>query len=103
MGKYIDAYKRLVEQKNTMKHLQNRTMAQYSYLMSDEAKEWNRVHQSLRDSAYDKELETALAKALGEVKQEAVETIMKNVSVEVQNNTSKPLQDLEKQIKNLFS
>ena len=103
MGKYIDAYKRLVEQKNTMNHLQNRTMAQYSYLMSDEAKEWNRVHQSLRDSAYDKELETALAKALEEVKQEAVETIMKNVSVEVQNNTSKPLQDLEKQIKNLFS
>lgn len=78
-------------------------MAQYSYLMSDEAKEWNRVHQSLRDSAYDRELETALAKALEEVKQEAVETIMKNVSVEVQNNTSKPLQDLEKQIKNLFS
>lgn len=103
MGKYIDAYKRLVEQKNTMNHLYNRTMAQYSYLMSDEAKEWNRVHQSLRDSAYDKELETALAKALEEVKQEAVETIMKNVSVEVQNNTSKPLQDLEKQIKNLFS
>ena len=82
-----------------MNHLHNRTMAQYSYLMSDEAKEWNRVHQSLRDSAYDKELETALE----EVKQEAVETIMKNVSVEVQNNTSKPLQDLEKQIKNLFS
>ena len=103
MGKYIDAYKRLVEQKNTMNHLHNRTMAQYRYLMSDEAKEWNRVHQSLRDSAYDKELETALAKALEEVKQEAVETIMKNVSVEVQNNTSKPLQDLEKQIKNLFS
>lgn len=86
-----------------MNHLHNRTMAQYSYLMSDEAKEWNRVHQSLRDSAYDRELETALAKALEEVKQEAVETIMKNVSVEVQNNTSKPLQDLEKQIKNLFS
>lgn len=86
-----------------MNHLHNRTMAQYSYLMSDEAKEWNRVHQSLRNSAYDKELETALAKALEEVKQEAVETIMKNVSVEVQNNTSKPLQDLEKQIKNLFS
>lgn len=86
-----------------MNHLQNRTMAQYNYLMSDEAKEWNRVHQSLRDSAYDRELETALAKALEEVKQEAVETIMKNVSVEVQNNTSKPLQDLEKQIKNLFS
>lgn len=103
MGKYIDAYKRLVEQKNTMNPLHNRTMAQYSYLMSDEAKEWNRVHQSLRDSAYDRELETALAKALEEVKQEAVETIMKNVSVEVQNNTSKPLQDLEKQIKNLFS
>lgn len=86
-----------------MNHLHNRTMAQYSYLMSDEAKEWNRVHQSLRDSSYDRELETALAKALEEVKQEAVETIMKNVSVEVQNNTSKPLQDLEKQIKNLFS
>ena len=86
-----------------MNHLQNRTMAQYSYLMSDEAKEWNRVHKSLRDSAYDRELETALAKALEEVKQEAIETIMKNVSVEVQNNTSKPLQDLEKQIKNLFS
>ena len=103
MGKYIDAYKRLVEQKNTMNHLQNRTMAQYSYLMSHEAKEWNRLHQSLREIAYDRELETALAKALEEVKQEAVETIMKNVSVEVQNNTSKPLQDLERQIKNLFS
>ena len=103
MGKYMDAYKRLVEQKNTMNHLHNRTMAQYSYLMSDEAKEWNRVHQSLRDSAYDRELETALAKALEEVKQEAVEAVMKNISVEVQNNASKPLQDLEKQIKNLFS
>ena len=78
-------------------------MAQYSYLMSDEAKEWNRVHQSLRDSAYDRELETALAKALEEVKQEAVESVMKNISVEFQNNASKPLQDLEKQIKNLFS
>lgn len=86
-----------------MNHLHNRTMAQYSYLMSDEAKEWNRVHQSLRDSAYDRELETALAKALEEVKQEAVESVMKNISVEFQNNASKPLQDLEKQIKNLFS
>lgn len=103
MGKYMDAYKRLVEQKNTMNNLHNRTMAQYSYLMSDEAKEWNRVHQSLRDSAYDRELETALAKALEEVKQEAVESVMKNISVEFQNNASKPLQDLEKQIKNLFS
>lgn len=86
-----------------MNNLHNRTMAQYSYLMSDEAKEWNRVHQSLRDSAYDRELETALAKALEEVKQEAVESVMKNISVEFQNNASKPLQDLEKQIKNLFS
>lgn len=86
-----------------MNHLHNRTIAQYSYLMSDEAKEWNRVHQSLRDSAYDRELETALAKALEEVKQEAVESVMKNISVEFQNNASKPLQDLEKQIKNLFS
>lgn len=86
-----------------MNHLHNRTMAQYSYLMSDEAKEFNRVHQSLRDSAYDRELETALAKALEEVKQEAVESVMKNISVEFQNNASKPLQDLEKQIKNLFS
>lgn len=86
-----------------MNHLHNRTMAQYSYLMSDEAKEFNRVHQSLRESAYDRELETALAKALEEVKQEAVESVMKNISVEFQNNASKPLQDLEKQIKNLFS
>ena len=34
---------------------------------------------------------------------EAVERIMKRVSVEVQDNASKPLQDLEKQIKSLFS
>ena len=41
--------------------------------------------------------------ALKEMEDEAVERIMKRISVEVQDNASKPLQDLDKQIRNLFS
>lgn len=44
MGKYMDEYKRLVSQRNSMQKMYNSTMNQYSYLMSDNAKEWNRVH-----------------------------------------------------------
>ena len=52
---------------------------------------------------YDRDIAIAQRKALQEMEDEAVERIMKRVSVEVQDNASKPLQDLEKQIKNLFS
>lgn len=103
MGKYMDEYKRLVSQRNSMQKMYNSTMNQYSYLMSDNAKEWNRVHQNLRDMSYQRDIDIAFEKALKEIEEEAVARVMKQVSIEVQNNSSKPLQDLEKQIKNIFS
>lgn len=53
--------------------------------------------------SYQRDIDIAFEKALKELEEEAVARVMKQVSVEVQNNSSKPLQDLEKQIKNIFS
>ena len=103
MGKYIDAYKNLVRQRNAKRHMYESTMNQYSHLMSDNAREWNRVHHQINENIYARELEIALSKAIEEMKQEAIEKAMNSIQVEVQNNATKQLQDLEKQIRNLFS
>lgn len=52
---------------------------------------------------YDRDIEKYHKLAMKEMEDEMVERIMKRVSVEVQDNASKPIQDLDKQIKQLFS
>lgn len=103
MGKYMDQYNDLVDRKNRIKHTHNRILSQYGYLMSDEAKEFNRVNWNMSEQMYDRDIARLQKLALKEMEDEAVERIMKRISVEVQDNASKPLQDLDKQIKNLFS
>ena len=103
MGKYMDQYNDLLDRKNRMKHLHNRLFSQYGHLMSDNAKEFNRVNWDLSKQMYDRDIARLQKLALKEMEDEAVERIMKRISVEVQDNASKPLQDLDKQIRNLFS
>ena len=103
MGKYMDAYKNLVRQRDAKRHMYESTMNQYNHLMTDNAREWNRVHHQLSEDMYARELEIALTKAIEEMKQEAIDKALNSVQVEVQNNATKQLQDLEKQIRNLFS
>ena len=103
MGKYMDEYNRLMEQKASLKKMHSRILNQYGHLMSDNVKAFNEANWSISEHMYDRDIAIAQRKALQEMEDEAVERIMKRVSVEVQDNASKPLQDLEKQIKNLFS
>lgn len=103
MGKYMDQYNDLIDRKNRIKHTHNRLLSQYGYLMSDNAKEFNRVNWDLSEQMYDRDIARLQKLALKEMEDEAVERIMKRISVEVQDNASKPLQDLDKQIRNLFS
>lgn len=103
MGKYMDQYNDLVDRKNRIKHTHNRILSQYGYLMSDEAKEFNRVNWNMSEQMYDRDIARLQKLALKEMEDEAVERIIKRISVEVQDNASKSLQDLDKQIKNLFS
>ena len=103
MGKYMDQYNDLIDRKNRIKHTHNRLLSQYGHLMSDNAKEFNRVNWDLSKQMYDRDIARLQKLALKEMEDEAVERIMKRISVEVQDNASKPLQDLDKQIRNLFS
>ena len=103
MGKYMNEYNRLMEQKASMKKMHSRLFNQYGHLMSDNARAFNEANWSISEHMYDRDIAIAQRKALQEMEDEAVERIMKRVSVEVQDNASKPLQDLEKQLKNLFS
>ena len=103
MSKYMNDYNKLMEQKASLKKMHSRLYNQYGHLMSDNAKTLNEANWSITENMYDRDIAIAQRKALQEMEDEAVERIMKRVSVEVQDNTSKPLQDLEKQIKNLFS
>lgn len=103
MSKYINAYKNLIAQKNTIKLINNRIVEKNSDIMTKEAKEWNKAHQQIKEGIYDREIESTLEKALEEMKKEAIEAVMNNVSVEVQNNATKTIQDLENQINNMFS
>lgn len=103
MGKYMDQYNDLLDRKNSIKHLHNRLLSQYGHLMSEEAKVINRANWDISEQMYDRDIARLQKLALKEIEDEAVERIMKRISVEVQDNASKPLQDLDKQIKNLFS
>lgn len=103
MGKYMDQYNDLLDRKNRMKHLHNRLFSQYGHLMSEEAKVMNKADWDISEQMYDRDIARLQKLALKEIEDEAVERIMKRISVEVQDNASKPLQDLDKHIKNLFS
>ena len=86
-----------------MKQLHNRMFAMYGHAMTPEAKEMNRSSWEISEQMYDRDIAKIHKLAMKEMEDEMVERIMKRVSVEVQDNASKPLQDLDKQIKQLFS
>lgn len=75
----------------------------YGHAMTPEAKAINESSWELSEQMYDRDIEKYHKLAMKEMEDEMVERIMKRVSVEVQDNASKPLQDLDKQIKQLFS
>lgn len=102
MGKYLNEYKRMQQQKDSFKHTYNRINDMYGSIMSPEAKAMNQASQNIREKFYDKQINDLYSKALKEMQEEAVAEVMKRISVEVNNEASKTLQDLEKQLSNMF-
>ena len=60
MGKYMNQYKELVEQRDTLKQIHQRLFNQYGSMMSEEAKVINKINWDISERMYDSDIEIAL-------------------------------------------
>ena len=103
MGKYLNEYNRLIEQKISMEKLHSRLLNQYGHIMSNEARALNEAHWSLSEQIYDRDIAIAQKNALNEMAEEVYQRVMKSLSVEVKDEASPAIREIRKQIENLFS
>ena len=102
MGKYLNEYNRLMEQKASIKKHHSQLLNQYGGIMSNEARALNEAHWSLSEQIYDRDIAIAQKNALNEMAEEVYQRVMKSLQVEVRNEASPAIKDLKKEIDNLF-
>ena len=102
MGKYLNEYNRLMEQKISMGKLHSRLLNQYGHIMSNEARALNEANWSMREQMYNRDIEIAQKNALNEMAEEVYQRVMKSLQVEVRNEASPAITELKKEIDNLF-
>lgn len=59
MGKYLNEYNRLMEQKISMGKLHSRLLNQYGHIMSDEARALNEANWRMSEQMYNRDIEIA--------------------------------------------
>ena len=59
MGKYLNEYNRLIEQKISMEKLHSRLLNQYGHIMSNEARALNEANWSMSEQMYNRDIEIA--------------------------------------------
>lgn len=102
MGKYLNEYNRLMEQKISMGKLHSRLLNQYGHIMSNEARALNEANWSMREQMYNRDIEIAQKNALNEMAEEVYQRVMKSLQVEARNEASPAIKELKKEIDNLF-
>ena len=102
MGKYLNEYNRLMEQKISMEKLHSRLLNQYGHIMSNEARALNEANWSMSEQMYNRDIEIAQKNALNEMAAEDYQRVMQSLQVEVRNEASPAIKELKKEIDNLF-
>lgn len=103
MGKYMDEYNRLMEQKSSLKHTHERIFNQYGHIMSPEAKAMNQASWGLSEKMYDRDIERVQKLAMKEIEEEVYQRVMKSLSVEVKDEASPAIREIRREIEKLFS
>lgn len=102
MGKYLDQYFDTIERQNIIKKSRDDIEKMCGGQTSDLSQVWNEAHKSAQNKVYQQQEQQALARAIIEMKQEIIDEVMNRIAIDIQNNTSKPLQDLDKSIRNIL-
>ena len=103
MGKYLNEYNRLMEQKASIKKHHSQILNQYGGIMSNEARALNEAHWSLSEQIYDRDIAIAQNNALNEMAEEVYQRVMKSLSVEVKDEASPAIREIRREIEKLFS
>lgn len=103
MGKYLNEYNRLMEQKASIKKHHSQILNQYGGIMSNEARALNEAHWSLSEQIYDRDIAIAQKNALNEMAEEVYQRVMKSLSVEVKDEASPAIREIRREIEKLFS
>ena len=98
MGKYLDQYFDTIERQNIIRRSRDDIEKMCGGQTSNLSQVWNEAHKSAQNKVY----QQALARAMIEMKQEIIDEVMNRIAIVFQNNTSKPLQDLDKSIRNIL-
>lgn len=102
MGKYLDQYFYTIERQNIIKKSRDDIQKMCGGKTSDLTQALNEAHKSAQNKVYQQQEQQALARAMIEMKQEIIDEVMNRIAIDFQNNTSKPLQDLDKSIRSIL-
>lgn len=102
MGKYIDQYFDTIERQNIIRKSRDDIEKMCGEQTRDLSQVWNEAHKNAQNKVYQQQEQQALARAMIEMKQEIIDEVINRIAIEFQNNTSKPLQDLDKSIRSIL-
>lgn len=102
MGKYLDQYFDTIERQNIIRRSRDDIEKMCGGQTSNLSQAWNEAHKSAQNKVYQQQEQQALARAMIEMKQEIIDEVMNRIAIDFQNNTSKPLQDLDKSIRSIL-
>lgn len=102
MGKYLDQYFDTIERQNIIRKSRDDIEKMCGGQTRDLSQVWNEAHKSAQNKVYQQQEQQALARAMIEMKQEIIDEVMNRIAIDFQNNTSKPLQDLDKSIRSIL-
>lgn len=102
MGKYNDELKRLQNRRETLRRLHNSKMGTWGNVMDDFAKAYNTAHFNIEDDYYSRQIAAIEGKAREEMINEMTAEVLKRVDVQVKDNATPALKDLQKELSKLF-
>ena len=102
MGKYMNELRRLQEQQRMEEQSYSSLMNRYGHLMNDMGRAFNTSHHNIKAAAIANQIAAISDKAYQEMVEEAAADVLKKVSVEVKDEASPVIRNLQKEIQNLF-
>ena len=102
MGKYMNELRRLQERQRYEEQNHSYIMNRFGYLMDDYGRAFNTSHHNLKAAAIANQIAAISDKAYQEMVEEAAADVLKKVSVEVKDEASPVIRNLQKEIQNLF-
>ena len=102
MGKYNDRLKQLQNDRRLHKQVFDSTMNRWAHLMDDNAKMLNTTHFNIEDEYYARQIAEIESKAKEEMIHEMTAEVLKRIDIQVKDNATPALKDLQKELSKLF-